>query len=86
MPSGRKPNVNRRRQVARLLCKGLTLTEIARQFGVSKQAVWSLLKTRPQRTSARAVAGRPRGRGGEGNKSPRGGMTYIPRNGSKHFR
>jgi transcriptional regulator with XRE-family HTH domain len=55
MPSGRKPNLERRRQVLKLRDKGLTLTAIARRFGVSKQAVWSLLNTRPQRTATRAV-------------------------------
>jgi transcriptional regulator with XRE-family HTH domain len=55
MPSGRKPNLERRRQVLNLRDRGLTLKEIARRFGVSKQAVWSLLNSRPQRTAARAV-------------------------------
>jgi transcriptional regulator with XRE-family HTH domain len=55
MPSGRKPNLERRREVLILREKGLTLDEIAQRFGVTKQAVWSLLNTRPQRTSARAV-------------------------------
>lgn len=49
MPSGRKPNLERRRQVIRLRDKGLTLYEIALRFGVSKQAIWSLLHTRPRR-------------------------------------
>ncbi len=56
MPSGRKPNVERRRQVERLRAQGLSLNDIARRFGVTKQAVWSLLNSRPQRTAARAVA------------------------------
>jgi transcriptional regulator with XRE-family HTH domain len=56
MPSGRKPDLERRGQVLRLRDKGLTLHEIALRFGVSKQAIWSLLHTRPQRTAARAVA------------------------------
>src|SRR5207302_1720777 len=55
MPSGRKPDLERRRQVRKLRDKGLTLNEIARRFGVSKQAIWSLLNSRPQRTAARAV-------------------------------
>jgi transcriptional regulator with XRE-family HTH domain len=55
MPSGRKPNLERRRQVLKLRDRGLTLKEIAKRFGVSKQAVWSLLNSRPQRTAARAV-------------------------------
>jgi transcriptional regulator with XRE-family HTH domain len=56
MPSGRKPNLERRRLVRELREHGRTLTEIAQQFGVSKQAIWSLLHSRPQRTAARAVA------------------------------
>jgi transcriptional regulator with XRE-family HTH domain len=55
MPSGRKPNLERRRQVARLRDRGLTLDQIAGRFGVSKQAIWSLLHGRPLRTAARAV-------------------------------
>jgi transcriptional regulator with XRE-family HTH domain len=55
MPSGRKPNLERRGQVLHLRDKGLTLTEIAHRFGVTKQAIWSLLNSRPQRTAARAV-------------------------------
>jgi transcriptional regulator with XRE-family HTH domain len=56
MPSGRKPDLERRRQVLHLRDKGLSLNDIARRFGVTKQAVWSLLNHRPQRTAARAVA------------------------------
>ncbi|HKI37532.1 MAG TPA: helix-turn-helix domain-containing protein [Gemmataceae bacterium] len=56
MPSGRKPDLERRRKILKLRDKGLTLHEIARRFGVSKQAIWSLLNSRPQRTAARAVA------------------------------
>jgi transcriptional regulator with XRE-family HTH domain len=55
MPSGRKPDLERRRQVINLRDKGLTLAEIAVRFGVSKQAIWSLLNARRQRTAARAV-------------------------------
>ena len=55
MPSGRKPNLERRRQAMHLRETGLTLYQIAQRFGVTKQAVWSLLHNRPQRTSARAV-------------------------------
>jgi transcriptional regulator with XRE-family HTH domain len=55
MPSGRKPNLKRRRQVALLRDSGLTLAEIARRLGVSKQAVWSLLNQRARRTASRAV-------------------------------
>jgi transcriptional regulator with XRE-family HTH domain len=56
MPSGRKPNLERRRQVVQLRDRGLTLDQIAGRFGVSKQAIWSLLHGRPPRTAARAVA------------------------------
>src|SRR5438874_13471807 len=56
MPSGRKPNLERRRQVVQMRDRGLTLDQIAGRFGVSKQAIWSLLHGRPPRTAARAVA------------------------------
>jgi transcriptional regulator with XRE-family HTH domain len=56
MPSGRKPNLERRQQVLRLREEGLTLHQIAQEFGVTKQAVWSLLNSRTQRTTTRAVA------------------------------
>ncbi len=56
MPSGRKPNLERRRHVLKLRDRGLTLHEIALCFGVSKQAIWSLLHSRAQRHAARAVA------------------------------
>src|SRR5262245_4286497 len=56
MPSGRKPDLERRRQVLTMRDSGLTLSEIALRFGVSKQAIWSLLNSRRQRTAARAVA------------------------------
>jgi transcriptional regulator with XRE-family HTH domain len=55
MPSGRKPNLQRRRQVVQMRDRGLTLDQIASRFGVSKQAIWSLLHGRPLRTAARAV-------------------------------
>jgi transcriptional regulator with XRE-family HTH domain len=56
MPSGRKPNLQRRRHVLRLRGQGHSFTEIARRLGVTKQAVWSLLNARPRLTQARAVA------------------------------
>jgi transcriptional regulator with XRE-family HTH domain len=56
MPSGRKPNVRRRREVHELRGQGLSLSEIARRFGVSKQAVWGLLHARPRSPRVRAVA------------------------------
>jgi transcriptional regulator with XRE-family HTH domain len=55
MPSGRRPDVERRRRATRLRAGGLTLESIAQKLGVSRQAVWSLLNTRPQRTKARAL-------------------------------
>jgi len=55
MPSGRKPDLDRRRQVLRMRDRGLTLSQIAGRFGVSKQAIWSLLNARPPRTATRAV-------------------------------
>jgi transcriptional regulator with XRE-family HTH domain len=55
MPSGRIPNEERRRRVTRLRAGGLTLESIAQKLGVSRQAIWSLLNTRPQRTKARAL-------------------------------
>jgi transcriptional regulator with XRE-family HTH domain len=33
----------------------MTLESIAQKLGVSRQAIWSLLNTRPQRTKARAL-------------------------------
>jgi transcriptional regulator with XRE-family HTH domain len=56
MPSGRKPNLQRRRQVLRLRAQGLSLREIAKRFGVTKQAIWSLLHTRPRIARVRTVA------------------------------
>ena len=56
MPSGRKPDLERRRNVLTLRDRGLTLHQIAQRFGVSKQAIWSLLNNRPHRREARAVA------------------------------
>ncbi len=55
MPSGRKPDVERRRRAARLRAGGFTLASIAEKLGVSRQAIWSLLNTRPQLTQARAL-------------------------------
>jgi transcriptional regulator with XRE-family HTH domain len=56
MPSGRKPDLERRRTARALRARGLTLHEIALRFGVTKQAVWSLLNDRPLRTAGRAVS------------------------------
>lgn len=56
MPSGRKPNLQRRRHVLKLRAQGLTLSEIAQRFGITKQAIWSLLNHRPRLTSSRTVS------------------------------
>jgi transcriptional regulator with XRE-family HTH domain len=55
MPSGRRPDVERRRRATRFRAGGMTLESIAQKLGVSRQAIWSLLNTRPQRTKARAL-------------------------------
>ena len=55
MPSGRKPNVQRRRHVLRLRAQGLSLSEIAKRFNITKQAVWSLINHRPSLTATRSV-------------------------------
>jgi transcriptional regulator with XRE-family HTH domain len=43
MASGRKPNRERRSRIARLHARGLTLTEIGRRLGVTRQAVHGAL-------------------------------------------
>jgi transcriptional regulator with XRE-family HTH domain len=43
MTQGRKPNIQRRREAAQLRGQGLSLKEIARHFGISRQGVASLL-------------------------------------------
>jgi len=43
MVSGRKPNLERRSQIARLHARGLTLTEIGRRLGVTRQAIHEVL-------------------------------------------
>jgi len=43
MVSGRKPNVQRRSRIARLHARGLTLSEIGRRLGVTRQAVHDAL-------------------------------------------
>jgi transcriptional regulator with XRE-family HTH domain len=55
MPSGRKPDLERRQSALKLRDRGWSLSAIARKYGVTKQAVWSLLNTRPQRSPARTV-------------------------------
>jgi hypothetical protein len=55
MAGGRKANQERRRQAARLRARGLTLGEIGRRLGVTRQAAASLL--RPLRGAARRLPG-----------------------------
>ncbi len=43
MVSGRKPNLRRRARIAQLHSRGLSLTEIGRRLGVTKQAVHEAL-------------------------------------------
>jgi transcriptional regulator with XRE-family HTH domain len=58
MVSGRRPDTERLRQIAALRAEGLTLKEIGRRYGISKQAVQSALEgarrlgTRAARCSA----------------------------------
>jgi hypothetical protein len=42
--SGRKPNQDRRRQMAALRAQGITLEEIGRRLGVTRQAVFYTLR------------------------------------------
>jgi transcriptional regulator with XRE-family HTH domain len=43
MASGRKPNLRRRSHIARLHARGLTLSEIGRRLGVTRQAIHDAL-------------------------------------------
>jgi transcriptional regulator with XRE-family HTH domain len=45
MVSGRKPDLNRRRRVAELHAEGLSLSEIGRQLGISRQTVHATLRS-----------------------------------------
>src|SRR5271169_2664024 len=45
MVSGRKPDLNRHRQVAELRNQGLSMAEIGRQLGISRQAVHATLRS-----------------------------------------
>jgi transcriptional regulator with XRE-family HTH domain len=45
MVSGRKPDLERHRQVADLRNKGLSMAEIGRQLGISRQAVHATLRS-----------------------------------------
>ena len=53
MPSGKKPNLRRRRQAAELRARGLTLAEVGRQMHCTRQAVHQLLDSRPRRSRPR---------------------------------
>jgi DNA-binding XRE family transcriptional regulator len=55
MPSGRKPDLERRQHALKLRDRGWSLSAIAHKYGVTKQAVWSLLNVRPQRTRTRTA-------------------------------
>ncbi len=44
MASGRKPDAGRRKRMARLRARGLTLAEIGRRFGVTRQCVQGALR------------------------------------------
>jgi transcriptional regulator with XRE-family HTH domain len=48
MGSGRKPDPRRRAEIARLRARGLTLAEIGRRLGVTRQAVFDVLARRLQ--------------------------------------
>jgi DNA-binding XRE family transcriptional regulator len=47
MLRGRKPKLRQRRQIERLRARGHSLAAIARQLGISRQAVHDALKRRP---------------------------------------
>ena len=53
MPSGKKPNLWRRRQAAELRARGLTLAEIGREMHCTRQAVHQLLDRRPRQSRPR---------------------------------
>jgi transcriptional regulator with XRE-family HTH domain len=44
MAQGRKPNIQRRREAARLRAQGLNLKDIAKRFGITRQGAGSLLR------------------------------------------
>jgi hypothetical protein len=56
--SGRRPDLGRRRQAAELRAQGLSLAEVGRRLGVTKQAADQLLRP-PRRTSACPSCGKP---------------------------
>jgi transcriptional regulator with XRE-family HTH domain len=55
MASGRKPDAKRRAEIARLRAKGLSLAEIGRRLGVSRQSVQVTLRAMA-RPAVRTVA------------------------------
>ncbi len=55
MASGRKPDKHRRQQIARLRAEGLSLAQIGRRLGVSRQCVQMTLRAMA-RPTARVVA------------------------------
>src|ERR1700757_703859 len=56
MASGRKPDVGRRAEIARLRAGGLTLAEIGRRLGMSKQGVSAALAKARRPLPHRCVA------------------------------
>jgi hypothetical protein len=46
---GHPPNQARRKEIAQLRSQGLTLAEIGRRYGISRQAVFQLLQPNPSR-------------------------------------
>jgi transcriptional regulator with XRE-family HTH domain len=55
MVSGKKPNLVRRKKIAQMRAKGLSLAEIGRRLGVSRQAVQITVRAM-ERPVVRAVA------------------------------
>ena len=53
MPSGREPDLRRRRRAAALRARGLTLAEIGRQMHCTRQAVHHLLDSRLRQSRPR---------------------------------
>src|SRR5208283_91761 len=49
---GRKPNLDRHRQVAKLRAQGLTHAEIARRLGISRQTVQRAIEQAPSSPSS----------------------------------
>lgn len=55
MGSGRKPDPGRRAEIARLRARGLTMAEIGRRLGVTRQAVFDALARRRRPPAEPAV-------------------------------